>query len=374
MEILYKKMWAINKLESRKMLIGTYQETRSIKKTAYLWATSRNVVRKWVRRWQEKGEEGLLDLSRKPKNSPNQVAREIEEKVIRIRKQTNYGKRRIGYLLWKREQIRVSESTVGKILRRNNLTRNKKRRKVFYPAIWAYDQDKPFSLAQVDTKDIYDKGSLGTAIYTHLWRNKLPRYQWTFLEGKSRLRFLCYSQQLHQTNGLAFVILVMNWLRAYGIKEEVLWQEDWGQEFGGDNPEKLAKLDRIYYQPLGARLRRCPKGRKGYQGRVERSHGIDDEEFYLPYLREIRDEQQFLNFASKWIYWYNTDRPHFGDKMNGKTPYEKLKESGYNLPIKFCAFPPILLDKISSNLVLNFPKRGGNDLCDYDIECQNNSK
>jgi len=42
--------------------------------------------------------------------------------------------------------------------------------------------------------------------------------------------------------------------------------------------------------------------------------------------------------------------------MNGKTPYEKLKESGYNLPIEFCGFPPIILDKISTSLVLNFSK------------------
>jgi len=52
--------------------------------------------------------------------------------------------------------------------------------------------------------------------------------------------------------------------------------------------------------------------------------------------------------------------------MDGKTPYEKLRETGYNLPIEFCAFPPIILDKISSNLLLNFLKKGGNDLCDYD--------
>ena len=358
-------MWEIDKLEARKMLIESYQKAQSIKKTAYLWGTSRDVVRKWIRRWEERG----VDLSRKPKDSPNKVPEEIEEKVIKKREETNYGKRRLCYFLWKEEKIRLSESTVGKILRRNNLTRGKKKRKVFYPAIWVYDQDKPFSLGQVDTKDIYDKGALGTEIYTHLWRNKLPRYQWTFLEGKTRLRFLAYSHKLHQTNGLAFVVLVMSWIRAFGIEEEVLWQEDWGQEFGGDNPDKLEKLDRIYYRPLGARLRRCPKGRKGYQGRVERSHGIDDEEFYLPYLKEIKDEETFLNFAGKWIYWYNTGRPHFGDKMNGKTPYEKLREASYNLPIEFCAFPPIILDKISSNLLLNFSKKGGNDLCDYDILC-----
>jgi len=139
MEILYKKMWEIDKLEARKMLVETYQKTGSIKKTAYLWHTSRDVVRKWIKRWREQGEGGLLDLSKKPKSSPNKVAKEIEEKVIKIREKRGYGKRRICYFLWKEERIRLSESTALKILRRNNLTKGKKKkRKVFYPAVWAY--------------------------------------------------------------------------------------------------------------------------------------------------------------------------------------------------------------------------------------------
>ncbi len=36
MEILYKKMWEIDKYQARKMLIESYQKTGSIKKTAYL--------------------------------------------------------------------------------------------------------------------------------------------------------------------------------------------------------------------------------------------------------------------------------------------------------------------------------------------------
>jgi len=43
----------------------------------------------------------------------------------------------------------------------------------------------------------------------------------------------------------------MSWLRAWGIKEEVFWQEDWGGEWGKDNPEKLKKLDERYYRPYG---------------------------------------------------------------------------------------------------------------------------
>ncbi len=99
-------------------------------------------------------------------------------------------------------------------------------RKVFYPAKWAYDEDIPFKLAQVDVKDIYDKGTLGTLIWNHITKKRLPRYQWTFLEGRTRLRFLAYSRKLHITNGLCFVSLVMSWLRAWGIEEEVFWQRD----------------------------------------------------------------------------------------------------------------------------------------------------
>ena len=124
----------------------------------------------------------------------------------------------------------------------------------------------------MDTKDIPDKGTPGTRLWDHLRKHRLPRYQWTFLEARTRLRFLAYSYSLSVVNGLCFVALVMGWLRAWGIEVEVQWQEDWGPEFGGENPHHLAKLDEKYYRPFGARLCRAPKGMKGYQGRVERSH------------------------------------------------------------------------------------------------------
>jgi len=46
----------------------------------------------------------------------------------------------------------------------------------------------------------------------------------------------------------------MSWLRAFGIEERVFWQEDWGEEFGGNNPEKLKRLDATYYKSYGAVL------------------------------------------------------------------------------------------------------------------------
>jgi len=51
-----------------------------------------------------------------------------------------------------------------------------------------------------------------------------------------------------------------------------------------------------------------------------------------------------------------------GDKMDGKTPYQKLKEEGYDVLVEFCAFLPVILDKISTGCALNFSLKGGNYL------------
>ncbi|MCL0078816.1 hypothetical protein M1O56_04025 [Dehalococcoidia bacterium] len=36
----------------------------------------------------------------------------------------------------------------------------------------------------LDTKDILDKGTLGTKRWTHLLKRRLPRYQWSYLKVK----------------------------------------------------------------------------------------------------------------------------------------------------------------------------------------------
>ncbi len=358
MEVLYQEMYKMKRVEARKRQIETYKKRKSIRKTAKLWGTSRLVVRKWLRRYKEKGEKGLEDASRRPRRSPRRTPLTMEAKVLKMRKEKGYGRRRIAWFLFRENNIEISENTITHILRRAGLRRKKKQRKVFYPAKWAYDEGTPFKLAQVDTKDIYDKGTLGTVIWTRITRKHLPRYQWTFCEGKTRTRFVSFSRKLHLTNGLCFVALVMSWLRCFEIEERVFWQEDWGEEFGGGNPEKLRKLDATYYKPYGAVLGRAPKGRKGYQGRVERSHRTDDEEFYIPLLLSIKNEKELLRYASKWLYWYNVKRPHFGEDMNRKPPFEKLKEFYPNLPEQFALLPPIILDDISTFWQI----RGGNDL------------
>ncbi|MBC7189630.1 helix-turn-helix domain containing protein, partial [Candidatus Aerophobetes bacterium] len=138
MEIFYQEIQKMKRVEARKKLIKTYERTGSISKTAKLWGTSRSVVRKWLKRYKEKGEKGLEDLSRRPKRSPFKTPSYIEKKVLKIKKERDYGKRRISYFLLVEEGIYLSENTIRNILKRNGESRKRKKRKVFYPAKWAF--------------------------------------------------------------------------------------------------------------------------------------------------------------------------------------------------------------------------------------------
>jgi len=136
----------------------------------------------------------------------------------------------------------------------------------------------------------------------------------------------------------------------------------WDQEFGGDNPTRIAQPASRFFHPLDGDLRRYPLRRKGYNGRVEQSHRTDDEEFYRPYLLKANDTHDLLGLALHWVYFCNVPRPHFGKGMDRKPPLEVLGNLGYNGPATVATLPPIILDEISTDLALACDPETGNDL------------
>jgi len=189
----------------------------------------------------------------------------------------------------------------------------------------------------LDVKEIPHQGALGTLRVTHWRRRRLPAHQWTACEGRARLRFPAYSSALNRTHGLAFLVLVAMWLRAHGVEAPRVFQTDWGQEFGGDNPEHTQRLSEQFLAPLQAGLARYPKG---HNGQVERSHRTDDEAFYWPYALRIQPPEDLLRHAGRWVVFYNMLRPHYGAGMEGRPPLTVLKHLGYTGPDTLTAFPP----------------------------------
>ena len=71
----------------------------------------------------------------------------------------------------------------------------------------------------------------------------------------------------------------------------------------------------VYIKPRTPRL----------NGKVERSHRIDAEEFYrLLDGAVIDDANVFNNKLREWEDYYNYHRPHGG--LSGQTPYERLRQ------------------------------------------------
>lgn len=235
-----------------------------------------------------------------------------------------YGRERLAlYLL--SDGLDAPPHTIRHILRRNGrIEHTHQRRKPLYPALWAWDVEEPFCLIQTDLKDILDKQALGTTPWDHIRKHRLPRYQWTACNGRTRLRFLAYNHTRTSTNGPAFMVLVLLWLRAFGITTTVTFQTGWGEESGGDNPDHVAALEAKSPGPVQGQLKRYPMGRKGYSGRVERSHRAGDDELHRLYLLSRQDERDTLPLAAQLLYFYNVQRPHFGQEMNKEAPLRVL--------------------------------------------------
>ncbi len=343
----YKELLKANEIFARQLLIRTYKEVKSITKAAEILKTTRKTVRKIPKRFEEKGEEGLKSLSRRPKNSPNRTPLHLECMIIAERKKTGYGRERILRNLRERG-IEVTSSLVRYTLRRYNIPQKYKRSN-YRKRNRFYDFEKLHSLEhfEVDLKEICDQKTLFREAITHAEKIHIPFYQ----------RFLSFSYEKSFTNGLIFMMSLIYFSKSFGIKHEITLQTDNGEEFGGKSVDKLEYLNRVIFKPLGARVIHIPKGRKEYNAFVERSHQTDDNEFYIPQIELCKDLKEFLYRGLRWEWFYNIKRFHSGI---GKTPYKKLCEYG-KFPKKIVLFPIMVLDKMIHIFDIIFPEtqRGG---------------
>jgi len=253
MELTYQQVYPTNPVQARKRIIHIYQQTQNYCETARRCHTSPQLVRQWVQRDQQYGEQGLHNLPKTPKRQPRKTDPDLEQRVLQLHQKTHYGRQRLARHLAP-HGIHLSPNTIRHILKRHApaTSRPRKPRRRFYPAHWAWESQEPFTHIQADVKDIYDKGALGTERWDHLRTHRLPRYQWTFLESRTRLRLLAFSREISTRHGMAFLSLAVSWLRACGVQTEMTLQTDWGEAWGGSSPAKSARLEAECLRPLGA--------------------------------------------------------------------------------------------------------------------------
>jgi len=278
--------------------------TGNVAATCRYYGISRPTFYKWLRRYEELGEDGLRDGSRRPHFSPLATKTEIVGKIIYLRQHYHFGPRKISMYLHRYHDIAISPSGVWRILKRLELNRlpSSQRYKTHDRRWKRYEKQLPGNRLQVDVKFIEPIG--GT---------RKKHYQFTAIDDCTRIRVLRVYPRNNQKTAIQFIDYVLEKL-PFGVE---CVQTDNGAEFQGAFHWHV--LDRgighVYIKPRTPRL----------NGKVERSHRIDNEEFYrLLDGVVIDDSKLFTDKLQEWEDYYNFHRPHGG--LDGQTPYERLRQ------------------------------------------------
>ncbi len=249
--------------------------------------------------YQKHGEVGLKNANTIPKNPANQTPPEIVEKVLHLRRNYHLGPIQIVWYLARYHDIRISDAGVHRILRRNGLNRLPGGTRVRKVHTKRYSKHVPGHHIQMDVKFLAFKGKRGDSI---------RRFQFTAIDDATRIRALKIYDRHTQANAMDFVDYVID-MFPFRIREI---RTDNGHEF-------QAKFH-WHVENKGIRHAYIKPSLPQLNGKVERSHRSDQQEFYqlLSYKGDVDLEAKLV----EWERLYNLARPH--GAHDGKTPYEAL--------------------------------------------------
>jgi transposase len=327
----YDKCFASSPALARQFLIHLASDPENSHSIASI-ARSCGITRPTVYKALKRNKQGLsLDnLSTRPKSYPKQIPVELEKQIVELRKETNFGCLRVSCELRIRHDTQIHYNTVARVFKRNGL-KKRKRIKTANSELRDYYL-APLRFWEIDTKEITDLHALPREVYDHVSKYNLPVYQYTAIDTFTRLRMLSYAYHNNFENGWAFIQYVIQCNRLAGNHGELVIQTDNGMEYGGFYPDKLVELNKelkiLDASSTGnsSTLIHIPKMQKQKQGHVERSHRTDDEELYIPHLNKAKNNQEFLELTQKWLWYYNTQRPHQGKYIKLQSPLSYAKQ------------------------------------------------
>jgi transposase InsO family protein len=278
-----------HKIKARLEWVKLYEETKDTGLVCRRCCISRPTLRKWWRRFQKSGQDGLNELSRRPKNSPNRKVFEKEINWVAEFRNRRLGSRRIQRELLRNHGLRVSRATLAKILRQLNVPLLKKSR-ILRKHRHRYKRPIPGERVQMDTCKIAP-----------------GLYQYTAVDDCTRIRCLALFDRRTAANSLIFLEQMIEEM-PFPIQRI---HTDRGCEFSAYKFQDRLKEYAIKFRPIKPRTPHL-------NSKVERSQRTDLEGFY-PTV-DLKDPE-LKKKLQEWQDYYNEFRPH--GSLNGKTPWEK---------------------------------------------------
>jgi len=296
-------------VEEKMLWVTAHEEGKSVTKIAQDVHVARKTIHKWLGRYQDLGIKGLMPQSPGAKTGthPSALSRLIVARIIDLYEEEDYGIRSIVHLLSK-EGINISHMSVYRYLvNRGKITPHHQRRRKI-PKLHVCDL--PGEELQLDVMHI-DPIS-GTEDNSKKWHKRTGfHYQYTLIDDCTRIQYAKLFTQLSQDNTCLFLEEVLS-KSPFGVNRIRM---DNGSEFQTKTRDFLKRrnINFVYNLP----------SRPDMNGKVERAHRIDTEEFYLrDSSRSFEERKEGL---IKYICHFNNERPNWGYGMDGKTPLEKLQ-------------------------------------------------
>jgi transposase InsO family protein len=270
-----------------RMMIGG----KSSREVARHFGYNQSTMVRWYKRrhevWHKKGE--LPTRSSRPHTSPRRTPREIEAKIIAVRKEIKRCAE-VVYEQLKQEKVEVSLSTVKRVLKRYGCLKERsrwKKRRV-YPI--RPDVAREGDLVELDTVHFVDKHGKRSYLYTAL--DVYSRYGYAMLSKKA--------------NTYASVRFLKK-VGTYFDFEITCVQTDNGPEFG-----------KFFTDHCHVKHRHNHPRSPNENGHLERFNRTIQEELPRHGLCIF-----FPKDVARYVEHYNTKRMHMG--INFKTPRQMLK-------------------------------------------------
>lgn len=283
------------KIEARQKWVALYKQLGNISVTARRCGIARSTLQRWLKRQDE---EKLVDRSHRPKRLGCQkFSNEQETLVLKIRNEFNYGKLRICSHLLRHHELKISASTVARILKKHAI--------------------KPIRRYRKNNPPIrYAKMTPGERVQLDVCKIKAGLYQYTAIDDCTRLRVLNLYKRRSAANSIDFLDKLIEEFH-YPVQRI---QTDRGQEFFAVAFQERLMEYCIKFRPIKPRSPHL-------NGKVERSQQTDLQEFYRTVDLNDPDLKDKL---AEWQFYYNYFRPH--SSLNGKTPIEVASEHSAKAP------------------------------------------
>jgi len=285
----------------RRLAVFKYAEAwGNVARACRAFAMPRASYYKWKKAYDTEGEAGLVRKRPIAKKHPRAIAKESVNKVLELRTKLHLGPQRIVWYMERYHGIRIAFSSVYRILVRHGVNRFPNRVGCRSLHTRRYAKKVPGHHVQVDVKILSVTTPNG---------KKIRRFQYTAIDDATRIRALKIYPRHNQANAISFIDYV---LEKFPFRVQTI-RTDRGHEFQA--------LFHWHVEDKGIRHTYIKPRSPQLNGKVERSHRTDGEEFYQ--LLSYTDDVDLNKKLEEWEHFYNFGRPH--GAHGGRTPYEVLR-------------------------------------------------